>query len=122
MRNTDVLLDDLPDVLTLCQYLYMKEENCVEVPGAVPGTVFRLSMDEELNIVSRFKPKFGDRESEFMPPAVDREMTVKGLLNVVDNLKEMPAVEFPKSFKNRWDEVRTIALGTVATNRMKRRS
>lgn len=122
MRNNDVLLDDLPDVLTLCQYLYMNADNFVGVPGAVPGTVFRLSMDEELNVVSRFKPNFGDRESEFMPPAVDREMTVKELLNVVDNLKKMPAVEFPKSFKNRWDEVRTIALGTVATNRMKRRS
>ena len=122
MRNIDVLLDDLPDVLTLCQYLYMKADNFVEVPGAVPGTVFRLSMDEELNVISQFKPNFGDRDSEFMPPAVDREMTVKELLNVVDNLKEMSAVEFPKAFKNRWDEVRTIALDTVAMNRMKRKS
>ena len=44
------------------------------------------------------------------------------VLNVIDNLKEMPAVEFPKAFKNRWDEVRMIALDTVAMNRMKRRT
>ena len=120
MRNVDVLLDDLPDVLILCQYLYMKEDNRVEVPGMVPGTVFRFSMDEDMNIVSQFKPNFHGRETEFMPPEVDKEMTVRKLISVIDNLKEMPAVEFPKTFKNRWEEVRTIALDTVAMNRMKR--
>ena len=72
MRNVDVLLDDLPDVLILCQYLYMKEDNRVEVPGMVPGTVFRFSMDEDMNIVSQFKPNFHGRETEFIPPEVDK--------------------------------------------------
>lgn len=48
MRNIDVLLNDLPEVLTLCQYLYMKQENCVEVPGMVPETWFRYSMKQPM--------------------------------------------------------------------------
>ena len=121
MRSRDVLLNDMRDVLLLCQYLYAKEGNYVEIPGAVPGTMFRFSMDEDMNIVSSFKPNLGTGDEKWTSPSIDSEMTVKKLSDVVENLKEMPAVQFPKAFKNRWEEVRMTAAETVALNKMNER-
>ena len=121
MRSKDVLLNDLRNVLLLCQYLYAKEGNYVEVPGMVPGTMFRFSMDEDMNIVSSFKPNFGTGDEKWTEPSIESGMTVKKLSDVVENLREMPAVQFPKTFKNRWEEVRMSAAETVALNKMNER-
>ena len=118
MRNIDVLLNDLPEVLTLCQYLYMKQENCVEVPGMVPETWFRYSMNEDLDIIEQFKPNLGNGHEKWMPQHVDSEMTIHKLRDVVENLKELPAMEFPDCFSSRWEEIERIALDTVGINRL----
>jgi hypothetical protein len=120
MRDRGVLINAFPEVLTLCQYLYMKQENCVEVPGMVPGTWFRYSMNEDLDIVEQFKPSFGDSE-EWMPRGVDKDMTIRKLRNVVENLKDLPAREFPSCFNSRWEEIERIALDTVGLNKYKQR-
>ena len=117
MRDREVLINALPEVLTLCQYLYIKQENCVEVPGMVPGTWFRYSMNEDLDIVEQFKPSFGDSE-EWMPRGVDKDMTIRKLRNVVESLKDLPAREFPSCFNSRWEEIERITLDTVGFNRL----
>lgn len=119
MRNRDTLLNVLPEVLTLCQYLYIKEGNCVEVPGMVPGTRFRFSMTEDLDIIQQFMPNLGDRhQQKWMPPSVDREMIISKFCDVVQNLKKLPAKEFPDRFNSRWDEIEHITLDMVAINRL----
>ena len=122
MRSNDTLLKELPEALTLCQYLYMDKDNSVKVPGMVPGTWFRYTMNEDLDIIEQFMPNLGERHpKEWMPPSIDREMTVSKLCNVVRNLKELPAEEFPDSFSNRWEEINRITLDTVGLNKYKQR-
>lgn len=119
MRERGVLINDLPEVLTLCQYLYMKQENCVEVPGMVPETWFRYSMNEDLDIIEQFKPNMGKGGvEEWMPRSIDSEMTIHKLRDVVRNLKDLPAREFPDCFNSRWEEIERIALDTVGINRL----
>ena len=121
MRNKNVLLQDLPNVITLCQYLYMKEGNYVEVPGMVPGTAFRFFMDEDMNLVYKFKPNLGTGQEKWTDLCFDNEMSIRKLADIVETLKEMPAVEFPKVFKNRWEEVRMSAKESVSLNSVMRR-
>jgi len=122
MRTTDVIMKDFPAVIDLLTYLYADENHEVIVPGMIPGTEFKIKMDEHCNILSAFKPRIAsDGKDEFSNFAIDRNITIRQLINVIANLKEMPAVEFPTAFKNRWDEVKTIA-GTIRGLNMDRRS
>jgi hypothetical protein len=48
-------------------------------------------------------------------------MTIPNMLGIIDQLKTVPAVEFPTCFANRWEEIKTITDTNVAQNKMNRR-
>lgn len=56
-----------------------------------------------------------------LPPYnYNEEMTFPNvILGVIPQLKKQPAIDFPNTFKNRWEELKTQTLDTVNFNRCK---
>lgn len=40
----------------------------------------------------------------------------EGCLDIIWMLQQVPAVEFPDRFQNRWEEIKTITMGNLALN------
>lgn len=54
------------------------------------------------------------------PYNYNEEMTFPNvILGVIPQLKKQPAIDFPNTFKNRWEELKTQTLDTVNFNRCK---
>lgn len=116
MRTKDVYNEDLGNVLILCRYLYGEEGNAVEVPGMVPHTMFRFTMNEDLDFVSQFRPYLGpDSKNEWTEPHV-YNISIREIVDIVENLKELPAVEHPGKFRNRWEEVKMLTATMTVLN------
>ena len=49
-------------------------------------------------------------------------MTIPNMFGIIDQLKHVPAIEFPTCFSNRWEEIKTITIANVAQNKMNRRA
>lgn len=110
MRTKDTLIEDFEDIKTLQQYLYMDEEHNVIIHNSI-GVPLRIRMDDELRYWCQ-NMNFPDVPEMYY----GEEMTVNNTLNVIATLKEEPAVEFPKRFKNRWEEVQTLTKANLALN------
>lgn len=111
MRTKDVLINDFKDLATLLQYLYMSEEHFIEVENAI-GVPLRIRMDENLRCFCK-NLNFPDLpESNWT-----EEMSVPTIMAIIDQLKEKPATEFPKSFPSRWEEIKTLTCIQLSLNR-----
>lgn len=114
MRSRDILVEGFKNIQILQQYLYISEENYIEVENAI-GAKLQIRMGENLHYYCR-NMNFPD-----LPEMCWSEnMTNETMLAIIDQLKEHPAVEYPGRFKSRWEEIRDITLIQLSLN-IKRR-
>ncbi len=109
MRTKDTLLK-LEDITILYQYLYMSEDHHITVDNGL--TKLLIKMNE--NGVFRAKNlKFPD-----LPDFNYSEMmTVPNIMAIIEQLEEVPPLEFADHFKNRWEEIKETTLSNLALNR-----
>ncbi len=112
MRDKFVLLEDFENMKILCQYLYMSENHKIVVHNAIKVPL-EIRMRDDLHIECR-NLNFPDI------PAMhyDSEFNPFTMCNIVEVLKEEPAVELPNAFKNRWDEIKALTTTQVSLNKM----
>lgn len=48
-------------------------------------------------------------------------MVLYNMLGIIEQLNHVKPVEFPNSFKSRWEEIKSITTANVVQNKMKRR-
>lgn len=113
MRATDVLFD-LEEITILLQYLYMSEDHYVTVDNGI--TKLEIRMTDSCYFKAR-NLRFPDL------PGLDYTdmMTIPNMLGIIDQLKHVPAVEFPTCFSNRWEEIKIITCTNVVQNKMNQR-
>lgn len=115
MRTTDVLLQGFENIKILQQYLYISEEHSITITNCI-GVQLQIRMGENLHYYCKNMnfPNLPDAcWSDNMHPTT--------MLNIIDQLKEIPAIEFPQSFANRWEEIKMITMTNVTQNEMNQR-
>lgn len=111
MRTKDMLINGFEDLATLLQYLYMSEDHFIEVENTI-GVCLRIRMDENLRCFCT-NMNFPDLpETNWV-----EEMNVPTIMAIIDQLKEKPATEFPKSFPSRWEEIKILTRTQLSLNR-----
>lgn len=113
MRTTDTLFD-LEDIPILWQYLYMDENNYITIDNGVTKLEIRMAANCYFHAKNLSFPNLPDIAYTDM-------MTIPNMLGIIEQLKTVPAVEFPTCFTNRWEEIKTITDTNVAQNKMNRR-
>ena len=113
MRTTDILFD-MEEIPILWQYLYMDENNSIIVDNGVTRLEIRMTGNCYFHAKNLSFPNLPDMSYTDM-------MTIPNMLGIIDQLKHVPAVEFPTCFTNRWEEIKTITNTNVAQNKMNRR-
>lgn len=112
MRTKDTLLA-LNELSVLYQYLYMSEEHSITFNNGI--TDLEIHMTETLSVMCK-----NLRFPELPEMNWTENFTPANCMGIISRLKEMPAEEYKESFENRWEEVKTIALHTLALNRTKK--
>lgn len=108
MRNRDMLFE-FNEITILWQYLYLSEEHSIKVENML-GIPLEFSMDEN-GVVWKKNLHFPE------VPKTCECLEIPIWLGIIEQLKTKPAEEIPNGrFKNRWDEIRTLTLTTVALN------
>jgi len=112
MRNHEILAR-FQDIAKLQEYLYVNPEHHINVETTIGGTMV-LRMDDEANVMAQFGQVSDSRLFNY-----NASLSVSVWLDIIDQLEEQPAQDFPGNFKNRWEEVKFIvATGrTVRSNR-----
>lgn len=110
MRDSVTLVKGMEDVKVLLQYLYMAEEHHIVVKNSI-DVPLQISMDEDGNF-SCLNLNFPN-----VPPMKPYDFPISSMLAAIDQLKEQPAEEFPKRFKNRWDEIDQMTRANIALNK-----
>lgn len=113
MRTTETLFD-LEEIHILWQYLYMCEDHYVTVDNGITKLEIRMTDNCYFKVKNLRFPDLPDLNYTDM-------MTIPNMLGIIDQLKHVPAVEFPTCFNNRWEELRTIVLTNVAQNKINQR-
>lgn len=115
MRSNITLLEGFEDIKTLQQYLYMSEDhhiritNCLNVP-------LELRMDEQCQYWCQ-----NLHFPELPETNWSSNMTIETMLDIIYDLQNTPATEFPDRFKNRWEEIKTLTRMTVAVNKQNKK-
>jgi hypothetical protein len=111
MRDVNTLLD-LDEIPILWQYLYMNPEHYITVDNGVTKLEIRMRDNCSFHAKNLNFPDLPDLEYTDM-------MVIPNMLGIIDQLKNVPAIEFPAEFKSRWEELKTITLANVVQNRMR---
>jgi hypothetical protein len=113
VRTVDTLFD-LEEISILYQYLYMDACHKITIDNGL--TRLEIRMTDSGYFMAR-NLKFSD-----LPEMSYTDMmTIPNMLGIIDQLKHVPAIEFPTCFTNRWEEIKTITNTNVAQNKMNRR-
>ena len=113
MRNVPTLLD-LEEIPILWQYLYMNKDHFITVDNGVAKLEIRMREMYNFHAKNLNFPDLPDLEYTDM-------MVIPNMLGIIDQLKNVPPVEFKNEFKSRWEELRTITLANVVQNRMRQK-
>lgn len=108
MRNKEILLG-FNDLKILLQYLYLEPSNAIVIQNCI-NVPLRLRMNDR-GVVLCQNLNFPDGE--------ETNWTEELFLNInaiVDQLKEIQAIEYPKNFKSRWDEIKTLSQLQMSLN------
>lgn len=111
MRDVTTLLD-LEDITILYQYLYLSEDHFITVDNRVTKLEIRMRDNGSFHAKNLNFPDLPDLEYTDM-------MVIPNMLGIIDQLKNVPPVEFKNEFKSRWEELRAITLANVSQNKMK---
>ena len=114
MRTNDVLLDSFEEILTLQRYLYMSEDHFITVENCI-GVKLEIRMRENLEHACK-----NSNFPEFPESNWSDRMTNAMMLDIIAQLKTVPAVEYPNAFRSRWDEIKSITSATIGQNKLKR--
>lgn len=109
MRSKEVLFD-LKDISILYQYLYISEDNFVTIDNGITKLEIRMNEDGYFHAKNLSFPDSPDLNYTDV-------MNVSNCLGIIDQLKEVKAVEFPEKFKNRWEEITTVTVMQLSLNR-----
>lgn len=113
MRRNDVLIDKMEEIKILLQWLYMSEDNKIEIKGKFANTL--VWMNENLEFKAQ-NLMFEDLpEMDFTTT-----MTVPFMAGLIENLKKENAATFPNKFSSRWEEIKELALTNLWPNAKKR--
>ena len=107
-RSKDILMHGFDEIKILLQYLYMSEEHFVVVDNSICKLEIRMSPSMQLTAKNLNFPNI---------PASARDIVLPELLGIIEQLEETPAAEYPKSFQNRWEEIKTICADNLVNNR-----
>lgn len=110
MRDKETL-KMLEKMTTLYQYLYLSGDHFIEVVNTI-GVKLQIRMTDSgefrcQNMNFPDTPAFNYTES----------MTVPNICAMIGQLEEAPACEFPKKFKNRWEEIEILTRTHLSLNR-----
>lgn len=111
MRDVTTLFD-LEDITILYQYLYMSEDHFITVDNRVTKLEIRMRDNGSFHAKNLNFPDLPDLEYTDM-------MVIPNMLGIIDQLKNVPPVEFKNEFRSRWEELRAITLANVSQNKMK---
>ena len=111
MRTVDTLLE-LEEIPILWQYLYMSEDHFITVDNGITKLEIRMRDNCSFYAKNLRFPDLPGLEYTDM-------MVIPNMLGIIDQLKNLPPVEFKNEFKSRWEEIRTITLGNVCQNKIK---
>lgn len=110
MRDKQTLIG-MNKIATLLQHLYIAEGNTITVENAI-GVKLEISMDEHCRFVCK------NLNHPTVPPMVGYDFPISSQLAAIEQLEEQPAMEFPKRFKSRWEEIETITRSNMALNEL----
>ena len=108
MRTRKILTEGLEDVKTLLQYLYMNEDYDIVISNGITKLSIKLADNLEVLQMNLSFPHLG---------YTCRDMRIEEWLACVEQLKEQPSDCGYGNFKNKWDEIQTIALMQIAWNK-----
>ena len=111
MRDVTTLFD-LEDITILYQYLYMSEDHFITVDNRVTKLEIRMRDNGSFHAKNLNFPDLPDLEYTDM-------MVIPNMLGIIDQLKNVPPIEFKNEFKSRWEELKAITLANVSQNKMK---
>ena len=114
MRTNDVLLDGFEEILTLQRYLYMSEDHFITIENRI-GVKLEIRMRENLEYACK-----NSNFPEFPESNWSDRMTNATMLDIIAQLKTVPAVEYPYAFRSRWDEIKYITSAIIGQNKLKR--
>lgn len=106
-RTNEILVHGFDDVLVLLRYLYMSNEHSITVDNGM--CKLELTMEPSM----QFKAKnlnFPDLS------AMNYPFELPAMLAAIDQLKQVPATEYPDNFANRWEEVKSICAHNMTLN------
>ena len=111
MRNIDTLLE-MENISILCQYLYMNENNYILIDNGIAKIEIRMTENGFFKAKNLNFPDLPDLNHT-------KDMTVPNMLAIINQLRGVPAIEYPDSFENRWEEIRQITLSNLSLNLFK---
>lgn len=111
MRQKDILVRGFEDIKTLYQYLYMDENNCITIDNGLAKLEIKMDEHGNFNVRNMNYP-------DSPPTGYNDMMYIPHMLLMIEQLKEMPPIEYPKSFKSRWDEIKSLKAATVVLSNM----
>jgi hypothetical protein len=108
MRTREVLVEGFEEVKILLQYLYMNEDNNIDISNGI--TKLRIKLAESLEVLQMNLsfPHLG---------YTCRDMRIEEWLACVEQLKEQPSDCGYGNFSNKWEEIKTITLMQIAWNK-----
>lgn len=111
MRDVNTLFE-LEEIVILWQYLYMNEEHFITVDNGLAKLEIRMREDGSFHAKNLNFPDLPGLEYTDM-------IVIPNMLGIIDQLKTIPPIEFPKEFKSRWEEIETITRTNIVHNRMR---
>lgn len=109
MRERSVL-KTMEDLKTILQYLYLDESHIIQVENIIQ-VPFELSMDDQGNLLGQ-----NLNFPELPKTNWNEALTVPNIRDMVSQLKEQKAVQFPDSYPNRWEEIKGIVSIQMAVH------
>lgn len=114
MRTKDTLIAFEDELAVLLQYLYMDPDASIRVRNAV--TTMEIRMTDSCGFLAK-NLQFPD-----LPEMnYTSEMTVPVMFGIIEQLKQNPPEQYPKRFKNRWEEIKDLTLINMSLNKVNRR-
>lgn len=107
MERTKDMLLEIEDVAIFYQYLYIDPTHNIVVNNGLTDLKFELNDNLHIMKTNLQFPEFG---------ASHEALDLTNILGIIDQLKTVPAVEFPDCFQNRWQEIKETTKSTLALN------
>jgi hypothetical protein len=114
LRTNDILIG-MEDIVIIYQYLYMSEDNFITIDNGMAKLEIRMNEDGYFHAKNLNFPDLPDLDYTDI-------MNIPNMLGIIEQLKETSPIEFPNSFKNRWEEIKSITLMNVVQNKMKKKN